>query len=85
MILGDAKVVEPYGGAKECGEFHPDYAVSWKTGGKKVYFLACFGCGEIEYLSEGKTTRYDMGELREPMTEALEQFRLKRPAPKADR
>jgi len=84
-ILGDAKVAEPYGGAKECGEFHPDYAVSWKTGGKTVYFLACFGCGEIEYLSEGKATRYDMGELREPMTEALEKFRLKRPVPKAER
>ena len=49
------------------------------------YFLACFGCGEIEYLLEGKTTRYDMGELREPMTEALKEFRLKRPVPKAER
>jgi hypothetical protein len=36
----------PYGGAKLCGGYHPDYAIVWTRAGQQSGSLICFGCHE---------------------------------------
>jgi len=53
-ILGSPGNFGIYTGPKTCGGFHPDYAVSWTSGGRPQHMLICFGCGEV-LLSDGRS------------------------------
>lgn len=79
-ILGDAESYGVYRGPKTCGGFHPDYAVSWGSGGGSHHILICFGCGEALVSDGGRMLPYD---LREPalgqLRALLSRHALKRP------
>jgi hypothetical protein len=66
-ILANPSSFRPYTGPKTCGGFHPDYAVSWTTGGASSHLLICFGCGEALFSHQGTLLPYDIrhGELAE--------------------
>lgn len=84
-ILADARSVQLFSGTKECGRFHPDYAVSWKSAGGWVELLLCFGCGEMIFRSGESKVKYDMGtDLRGPLSKALDAYRRQRPDPIRD-
>lgn len=62
-----------WSGTKECGLFHPDFAVSWTSDRQTVTLLLCYGCHEVIF-TDGKTSlRYDLdheaGEKLEPLLE----------------
>jgi hypothetical protein len=69
-----------FGGEKECGGFHPNYAVHWEKEGKPYYALICFGCHEIIYLSRDNSYRYELSqEAYAVFVRILEPFALKGP------
>ena len=82
-LLADAGSFHRWAGAKECGEFHPDFAVSWLSNRQTVMLLICYGCHEVIF-TDGKTSlKYDLdhkaGDAMEPLLKANGG---KRPAPK---
>ena len=64
--------VEP----KDCGPFHPDYAIAWKSEGEENYLMICYTCGEAKLIREGKTVTY---EVYSNLQEVLSEFQSKRP------
>ena len=61
---------------KDCGPFHPDYAIAWKPEGEENYLMICYTCGEAKLISEGKTVTY---EVYSNLQEVLSEFQSKRP------
>jgi len=67
-------------GVKACGEFHPDYCLSWTVNARRYNALICFGCHEIILETEGKAFRYDLDEKAyEALEKSLTPYRVKRP------
>lgn len=82
-ILADARAMKPFSGEKKCGGFHPDYAIRWQDGAVTYDALVCFGCGELKWVANGKTTRYDMAHWAALNLEtALRGYRRSRPSAK---
>ena len=80
-LLADPSSYHRLSGAKECGGFHPDFAVSWLVDRQKVTLQVCYGCYEVIF-TDGKTSlRYDLnheaGKKIEPL---LKENVGKRPA-----
>jgi hypothetical protein len=80
-LLADPSSYHRFSGAKECGGFHPDFAVSWRAGQKIITLQICYGCYETIF-TDGKTSlRYDLnheaGKKIEPL---LQENGSKRPA-----
>lgn len=48
-------------GEKECGGFHPDYAVEWRVGQERFRLLLCFGCGEAKIFGPNLRSRHELG------------------------
>lgn len=46
-LCGAQETFGPYGGAKFCGGFHPDWCVEFKKGPDVYQILVCFGCQEV--------------------------------------
>ncbi len=79
-LLVDATALRPFSGEKKCGGFHPDFAVRWQHGAKRYDALVCFGCGELKWIVDGKSTRYDMAHwARLNLETALRGYRNQRP------
>ena len=63
---------------KDCGPFHPDYAIAWKSDGEENYLMICYTCGEAKLIREGKTTTYDLGVYKD-WQKVLSEFQSNRP------
>jgi len=60
-LLGSRNTYQAYGGEKECGGFHPDYAVEWSSKGKVYRCLICFGCSQARFEGpQGEILFYDL-------------------------
>lgn len=46
-IIGDSRNFAPWGGAKACGGFHPDFCLEYQDGEETHRVLLCFGCHEM--------------------------------------
>ncbi len=81
-LLADTATYGVYSGPKTCGGFHPDYAVTWESGGATRALLVCFGCGEALVVADGRSLPYD---LRQPalgqLLWVLQRHDRKRPRP----
>lgn len=70
----------PYAGPKECGGFHPDYALAWSDGDETYHLLICFGCHEMEFHGPRGMLLVDIREKAFKQFEAiLKQYRDQRP------
>ena len=69
-------VPDPKFPPKDCGPFHPDYAIAWKSEGEENYLMICYTCGEAKLIREGKVTTYD---VHSNWQEVLSEFQSKRP------
>lgn len=70
------RVPDPNVEPKDCGPFHPDYAIAWKSEGEENYLMICYTCGEAKLIGEGKTLNY---EVYSNLQEVLSEFQSKRP------
>ena len=61
---------------KDCGPFHPDYAITWNSDGADSYLMICYTCAEAKLIREGKTETY---EVYSNWREVLSEFQSKRP------
>jgi hypothetical protein len=61
---------QPYGGAKLCGGYHPDYCFEWHTSHGTFYALLCTGCHEMILIGDGTELHCD---LNDGPFDALEQ------------
>jgi len=60
-LLGNRSTYKPHQSGKECGGFHPDYAVEWSTEGKVYRCLICFGCSEARFDGpQGESDFYNL-------------------------
>lgn len=48
-VVGDSLAFAQWGGAKQCGGFHPDFCLEWRRGQETHRALICFGCHEMKY------------------------------------
>lgn len=70
------RVPDPNVEPKDCGPFHPDYAIAWKSEGEENYLMICYTCGEAKLIGVGKTATY---EVYSNLQEVLAEFQSKRP------
>jgi hypothetical protein len=80
-IFGDNGLYYPYVGLpKDCGEFHPDFAVEWTDRETLYRLLICFSCGEAQIVSQKGTKHYNVtvGGIIE-IESLLSEYSLKRP------
>ena len=70
-------VPDPNVPPKDCGPFHPDYAISWNSDGAENYLMICYTCGEAKLIREGKATTY---EVYSNWQEVLSEFQSNRPS-----
>ena len=61
---------------KDCGPFHPDYAIMWESGGAENYLMICYTCSEAKLIREGNSTTYN---LHANWQKVLSEFQLNRP------
>jgi hypothetical protein len=85
-LLGDPSANKSYSGEKECGGFHPDYAVEWLSEGKVYRCFICFGCSEARFDGmQGKFLLYDLRseghgrDQRMRLLDLLKAYRKNRP------
>jgi len=78
-ILGDKGLYNTYvGGQKDCGPFHPDFAVEWTDREALYRLLICFSCAEALIVSKDGTKHYDVqGTIK--IESLLSEYSLKRP------
>jgi len=69
-------VPDPNVPPKDCGPFHPDYAIYWSSDGAENYLMICYTCGEAKLIRGGKTATYD---VYSNWREVLSEFQSKRP------
>lgn len=73
-LLADASSFHRWSGAKECGSFHPDFAVSWPSNRQTVTLLICYGCHEVIFTDGKISLKYDLdhkaGDAMEPLLKA---------------
>ena len=62
----------------DCGPFHPDFAVAWIEGETEYQLLICFGCNEVQFLSNDTKLEYDLRSIKE-LKARLSEFKSKRP------
>ena len=63
---------------KDCGPFHPDYAITWNADGEGNYLMLCYTCGEAKLIREGKSIIYDLVVYKK-WQKVLSGFESKRP------
>lgn len=62
-----------------CGEFHPDFAVAWKSGDRERFVLLCFGCSEAMFIADDQKQQYKIGKIEKELKKILKTFSGKRP------
>ena len=72
------RIPEPNAPQKDCGPFHPDYAIAWNSDGAENYLMLCYTCGEAKLIREGKTTTYDLASKKD-WQKVLSEFQSSRP------
>ena len=75
-FITDSKNFRPFSVEKECGGFHPDYAVTWSLSEKNYSILVCYGCGEVKIVDENKVYRHD-ARITEELKKLFSPFRNK--------
>jgi len=84
-LLSDPKSIDVWIGEKWCGGFHPDYSVSWTSGGNTYSALICFGCEEVIFSEGTRRFRYELAhEACDAFERDLASYRSKRPERKFD-
>ena len=64
---------------KDCGPFHPDYALAWKSDGSEYYLMICYTCREAKLIRDsGRPTDYEVYEI-DSWQELLATFQSRRP------
>ena len=69
-------VPDPNVPPKDCGPFHPDYAIYWSSDGAENYLMICYTCGEAKLIRGEKAVTY---EVYSNWREVLSEFQSKRP------
>jgi len=84
-IVSAAGTYHRFSGAKECGGFHADFALSWRSGEAEVNLLICYGCHEVLFTDGTTTLKYDLDhEAGRRLRQLLTVYGKKRPMPKAE-
>jgi hypothetical protein len=85
-LLGAGSTYQSHVDGRECGGFHPDYAVEWSLAGKFYRCLICFGCSEARFDGpEGRSFFYELRseghgrDRRNGLLELLRAYRKNRP------
>ena len=73
----------PHDAEKDCGDFHPDYAIAWKSEGEENYLMICYTCREAILTRDGQSKAYVLRGI-EPWQELLAHFQDKRPQEQED-
>lgn len=64
---------------KDCGPFHPDYAITWNSDGADSYLMICYTCAEAKLIRDSDQSKsyevYEIGSWQE----LLLKFQSKRP------
>ena len=69
-------VPDPKVPPKDCGPFHPDYAIAWSSDDEENYLMICYTCFEAKLIRGEKTSTY---EVYSNWREVLSEFQSKRP------
>ena len=65
---------------KDCGPFHPDYAIMWKSDGEEHYLMICFTCSEAKLIRDEKNKTYDLNVYKiDSLANLLAKFKANRP------
>ena len=64
--------------AKDCGPFHPDYAIMWNSDGAENYLMICYTCSEAILTREDKCTTFNLHEYSK-WANVLSEFQFNRP------
>ncbi|MFL5330147.1 MAG: hypothetical protein ACJ8C4_14695 [Gemmataceae bacterium] len=68
-------------GEKKCGGFHPDFALEWLLGARKIDVSICFGCCEAKISDGNWVVRVDLDKNAHVRFKALlRPYRTNRPA-----
>jgi hypothetical protein len=79
-LLADASSYHGFSGTKECGGFHPDFAISWSVNRQTVTLLICYGCHEAIFTDGKASLKYDLNhEAGKKMEPLLKESGGKRP------
>ena len=54
------RVPGPNAPQKDCGPFHPDYAIAWKSEGEENYLMICYTCSEAKLIRGEDTATYEV-------------------------
>lgn len=77
-LLSSGETYKEWTGVKNCGGFHPDFAIEWTSDGKTMRALICFNCGEIILSGAQGDLLYDDA-ASGSFEEILKPYRLNRP------
>tara|TARA_B100000941_G_C28402822_1_gene499025 strand:+ start:157 stop:396 length:240 start_codon:yes stop_codon:yes gene_type:complete len=62
---------------RDCGPFHPDYAIMWNSDENENYLIICFTCREVKLISGSKSDIYEFDSYKmESWKELLAEFEV---------
>lgn len=65
---------------KDCGPFHPDYAIGWNHGAEEIFLMICYTCGEAKLLQEGRVETYAINAYKmQSFANLLAEYKANRP------
>lgn len=74
-----------YSGQKECGGYHPDFAVRWVCDDEEMFVHFCFGCDEAKIFYGKRCTHCDLtSEGRLALRSILLDYHENLPEPNSD-
>jgi len=80
-LLSARRSFMPFRGPKECGGYHPDYCIEWKTGGAATHALICLECGDVKLFGPRGELYCNLGhEAGQKLAQLLRPYRKNRPA-----
>ena len=66
---------------KDCGPFHPDYAIMWNSDGGVNYLMVCYTCAEAKLIKEGRSETYEVNVNKmNSLMNLLADFQANRPS-----
>ncbi len=65
---------------KDCGPFHPDFAIMWNSGGVENYLMICYTCAEAKLYRKDIAETYAINAYKmESLANLLAEFKANRP------
>ena len=64
----------PYRGPKNCGGYHADWCLVWKSGGKRTIMQFCFGCCEMKATDGSSDLHCDIWDFK-VFSDLLDKYR----------